>query len=74
MFDLPYECYLGNGDKITREQYDEIVSLASWKPEVQLKLDKPVPLEDSVYDPIREEVSEPMTVCKIWGGLRRNTG
>lgn len=74
VFDLPYECYLGNGDKISREQYDEIVSLASWKPEVQLKLDKPVPLEDSVYNPIREEVSEPMTVCKILERLEEKYG
>ena len=74
VFDLPYECYLGNGDKISREQYDEIVSLASWKPEVQLKLDKPVPLEDSVYDPIREEVSVSMTVCKILERLEEKYG
>lgn len=74
VFDLPYECYLGNGDEITREQYDEIVSLASWKPEVQLKLDNPVPLEDSVYDPIREEVSVPMTVCKILERLEEQYG
>ena len=74
VFDLPYECYLGNGDEITREQYDEIVSLATWEPEGQLELDKPVPLEDSVYDPIREEVSEPMTVCGILGRLEEKYG
>ena len=38
VFDLPYECYLGDGDDITREQYDEIVALAEWKPEVQVTL------------------------------------
>ena len=42
VFDLPYECYLGNGDDITREQYDEIVALAEWKPEVQVTLDEDV--------------------------------
>ena len=74
VFDLPYECYLGNGDEITREQYDEIVSLATWEPEGELKLDEPVPLEDSVYDPIRDEVSEPMTVCKILERLEEEYG
>ena len=74
VFDLPYECYLGNEDEITREQYDEIVSLAEWKPEEQLELDHPVPLEDPVYDPIREEVSEPMTVCAILARLYEKYG
>ena len=69
VFDLPYECDLEDDDDITREQYDEIVSLATWNPEEQLALDVPVPLEDSVYDPIREEVSEPMTVCAILARL-----
>lgn len=58
----------------SREQYDEIVSLATWVPEAQLKLDEPVPLEDSVYDPIRDEVSEPMTVCKILERLEEKYG
>ena len=74
VFDLPYECYLGNGDEMTKAQYDEIVSLATWKPEVELKLDEPVPLEDSVYDPIREEVTEPMTVCRILERLEEKYG
>lgn len=43
VFDLPYECYLGLDEEITREQYDEIVSLATWNPVGQLELDKPVP-------------------------------
>ena len=74
VFSLPYECFLGNGDEITREQYDEIVSLAEWSPVTQLKLDRPVPLEDSVYDPIRDEVSEPMTVCAILAHLYEKYG
>ena len=74
VFDLPYECYLDNGDEITREQYDEIVSLATWKSEEQLTLDEPVPLEDSVYDPIREKVSKPMTVCAILAQLYEKYG
>ena len=74
VFALPYECYLGNGDEIKREQYDEIVSLASWKPEVQVAIDEVVPLEDEVYDPIREEVTEPLTVCGILGRLYEKYG
>lgn len=74
VFDLPYECYLGDGDEITREQYDEIVALAEWKPEVQVVLDEVVPLEDEVYDPIRDEVSEPLTVCGILGRLYEKYG
>jgi hypothetical protein len=74
VFDLPYECDLEDGDGITREQYDEIVSLATWKPEEQLALDETVPLEDSVYDPIREEVSEPMTICAILARLYEKYG
>lgn len=74
VFDLPYECDLGSDDGITREQYDEIVSQATWEPEKQLEPDKLVPLEDSVYDPIREEVHEPMTVCGILSRLKEKYG
>ena len=74
MFDLPYECYLGDGDEITREQYDEIVALAEWKPEVQVTLDETVPLEDEVYDPIRDEVAEPLTVSEILERLYEKYG
>jgi hypothetical protein len=51
--------------ELTRGQYDEIVKLADWEPDVQLKLDKPIPLDDSVYDLIREEASEPVTISEI---------
>ena len=74
MFGLPYECYLGDGDDITREQYDEIVALAEWKPEVQVALDESVPLEDEVYDPIREEVAGPLTVSEILERLYEKYG
>ena len=74
VFDLPYECYLGDGDEITREQYDEIVALAEWKPVVRLELDETVPLEDSVYNPIRDEVSEPITACRILARLYEKYG
>ena len=65
VFDLPYECYLDREDELTQAQYDEIVSLAEWDEEDQLSLDTTVPLEDSVYDLIRDEVTEPLTLCGI---------
>ena len=74
VFDLPYECYLGDGDDITKEQYDEIVALAEWRPEVQVKLDELVPLEDEVYDPIRDEVAESLTVSGILERLYEKYG
>ena len=74
VFDLPYECYLGTDDGITREQYDKIILLAKWKPEVQVVLDETVPLEDSVYAPIRDEISEPITVCGILARLYEKFG
>lgn len=62
---LPYVEDCDKEGELTREQYDEIVKLADWEPDVQLKLDKPIPLDDSVYDLIREEASEPMTISEI---------
>ena len=74
VFDLPYECYLGDGDEMTREQYEEIVVLAEWKPVVQVTLDELVPLEDEVYDPIRDEVAAPLTVSEILEQLYEKYG
>lgn len=74
VFDLPYECYLGDGDDITKEQYDEIVALAEWESEVQVTLDELVPLEDEAYDPIRDEVAEPLTVSEILERLYEKYG
>lgn len=71
VFPLPYECYLGENDELTREQYDEIVSLAEWSPEEPVVLDTLVPLDDSVYDLIRDEVSDPLTLCGILTVLER---
>ncbi len=62
---LPYKEDCDKEGELTREQYDEIVKLADWDPDVQLKLDKPIPLDDTVYNLIREEASEPMTISEI---------
>ena len=74
VFSLPYECYVGGPEELTREQYDEIVALAQWKPEEPVVLDETVPLEDPVYDLIREEVSEPLTACGILAMLEEKYG
>ena len=62
---LPFVEDCDKEDELTRKQYDEIVRLAEWEPDVQLKLDSKIPLEDAVYDLIREEVKEPMTLSEI---------
>lgn len=62
---LPYEEDCDKEGELTRGQYDEIVRLAEWEPDVQLKLDKPIPLDDAVYDLIRDVADKPMTLSKI---------
>jgi hypothetical protein len=71
VFPLPYECDLGQPGELTREQYDEIVSLAHWSPEEPLVLDTPVSLDNPAYDLIREEVQERLTVCGILAALQK---
>jgi hypothetical protein len=41
---LPYEEDCDREGELTREQYDEIVNLAEWEPDVKLKLDSTIPL------------------------------
>lgn len=62
---LPYEEDCDKEGELTSEQYDEIVKLAKWEPDVQLKLDQPIPLDDAVYDMIREETDVPVTLSEI---------
>ena len=65
VFDLPYIDDCDKEGEITRKQYDEIVRLAKWEPDVKLKLDVPIPLDDSVYNLIRDEANAPMTLSEI---------
>ena len=74
VFSLPYECYVGEQDELTHSQYDEIVALAEWSAEDALALDEAVPLADTAYDPIRGDVSEPLTVCGILSRLEEKFG
>ena len=62
---LPYVEDCGREGELTREQYDEIVKLAEWEPDVKLKLDSTIPLDDAVYDLIREYADKPMTLSEI---------
>ena len=62
---LPYVEDCDWEGELTRTQYVEIVSLVEWEPDVQLKLDKTIPLDDAVYDLIRDEADKPMTLSEI---------
>lgn len=65
VIDLPFVEDCDKEGELTRTQYDEIVRLAEWEPEVKLKLDGTIPLEDEVYDLILDEVKEPVTLSEI---------
>ena len=65
VIDLPFVEDCDREGELTRVQYDEIVRLAEWESDAQLKLDSKIPLEEAVYDLIREEVKEPVTLSEI---------
>ena len=74
VIDLPFVEDCDKEGELTREQYDEIVRLAEWEHDVQLKLDGKIPLEDAVYDLIREEVKEPVTLSEIRHRIEKKYG
>lgn len=65
VFSLPYveDCRIEG--EVTREQYDEIVRLAEWEPKTKLKLDGNIPLDDAVYDMVRDDMTAPATLSEI---------
>lgn len=65
IIDLPHVEDCDKEGELTRAQYDEIVQLAQWEPDIPIKLDSTIPLDDPVYDLIREEVDAPMTLSEI---------
>lgn len=65
VIDLPFVEDCDKEGELTRTQYDEIIRLAEWEPDVKLKLDKRIPLKDHLYDLIREEAVTPMTLSEI---------
>ncbi len=52
-------------DKITEEQVQLLIEAAEWEPLEKVGLDKLIPLEEKVYDFMREEAVEPMTTSAI---------
>ena len=71
VYSLPweYQCdYEEYG--VTREQLQEIIDYSEWLPERKLKILHKIPLESPLYDLMRDEVGEPMSLydirMKIW--------
>ena len=54
-------------DDITEEQVRQVIEAAQWEPLEKVRLDKLIPLEDKVYDFMRDEAIEPLTMS----GLRK---
>ena len=65
IIDLPHIEDCDKKGELTRAQYDEIVQLAQWEPDIRLKLDSTIPPADPVYDLIRDEADTPMTLSEI---------
>lgn len=52
-------------DDITEEQVRKVIAATQWEPLEKVRLDKLIPLDDRVYDFMREEVVEPLTMSDI---------
>lgn len=52
-------------DEITEEQVRQVIEAAQWETLERVGLDKLIPLEDKVYDFMREEAVEPLTTSAI---------
>ena len=52
-------------DDITEEQVRQVIEAAKWEPLGKVRLDKLIPLEDKVYDFMRDEAIEPLTMSGI---------
>lgn len=57
---LPYA-----DEDTTEEQVRQVIDATEWDPLEKVRLDKKIPLEDEVYDFMREEVVEPLTTSAI---------
>lgn len=65
VFPLPYVEFCDGEHEISREQYDQIVDKAVWEHDVKLVLDRVIPLENGIYDLVRDEIERPMTVSQV---------
>ncbi len=52
-------------DDITEEHVRQVIETAEWEPLERVRLDKLIPLEDEVYDFMRDEAIEPLTMSAI---------
>ena len=50
---------------ITKEQVRQVIEAAEWEPLEKVRLDKVVPLDDEVYDFMRDKAIVPMTMSAI---------
>ena len=65
VIDLPFVEDCDKEGELTIAQFNEIVSLAQWEPDVRLKHDHTISLDNPVYDLIRDEVDTPITLSDI---------
>lgn len=60
------EISLPNVDEdVTERQLREVIEAAQWEPLERVETDKPVPLDDQVYDFMRDEAVSPLTMSEI---------
>lgn len=52
-------------DETTEEQVRRVIDATQWEPLERVALDKLIPLNDKVYDFMRKEVAEPLTMSDI---------
>lgn len=65
VFPLPYVEFCDGENEISREQFNQIVEKAVWEQDAKLVLDKVIPLESGIYELVRDEVDNPMTVSQV---------
>lgn len=52
-------------EDISEDQVNKVIAATQWEPLEKVRLDKLIPLDDQVYDFMREEIVEPMTMSDI---------
>lgn len=52
-------------EDVSEEQVREVIAAAEWEPTEKVGLDRLIPLDDPVYDFMRDDVAEPMNMSDI---------
>lgn len=65
VFPLPFDEFCDGENEISQEEFKQIIEKAVWSPDVKLVIDRTVPLENGIYDLVRDEVNNPMTVSQV---------